>query len=212
MHKRFRERIEALEELRKQQTQRSFIIAFRFVRPDGTPSDATIAKARNDFICRRSTDETLADFEERATQECLARFPHGMPTVPTPSKEENKCRKRHLELLTPGSPDHSIRHLIMLSRRLRLIGLWFEKHPKEDAYIRELCPGEFGLAELPEVPPGFPFRSLTPGPMGRLRRCSHPGHLFGHAIEAEAKIDAKRGCAKARSKVKGKRESEVNLT
>ena len=34
----------------------------------------------------------------------------------------------------------------------------------------------------------FAFLSRTPGPGVRLRRCSHPGHLFGHAIEARSKI------------------------
>jgi hypothetical protein len=80
MHKRFKERIEALEEARRQQTQPSFVILFRFVDRHGSPIEATFASAR-DFTCHRNRDETLADFEQRATAECLAAHPYGMPSV-----------------------------------------------------------------------------------------------------------------------------------
>jgi hypothetical protein len=33
----------------------------------------------------------------------------------------------------------------------------FEAHPEQDAYIREFVPGEFGKAELPQIPDGFRF-------------------------------------------------------
>ena len=34
---------------------------------------------------------------------------------------------------------------------------YFASHPDEDEYIREFCPGEFGNAELPEIPDGFRY-------------------------------------------------------
>jgi hypothetical protein len=34
---------------------------------------------------------------------------------------------------------------------------YFAKHPEADEYIREICPGEFGAAELPEIPEGFRY-------------------------------------------------------
>jgi hypothetical protein len=34
---------------------------------------------------------------------------------------------------------------------------YFASHPGEDEYIREFCPGEFGKAELPEIPDGFRY-------------------------------------------------------
>jgi hypothetical protein len=34
---------------------------------------------------------------------------------------------------------------------------YFEQNPDEEEYIREFCPGEFGKAELPEIPPGFRY-------------------------------------------------------
>jgi hypothetical protein len=39
--------------------------------------------------------------------------------------------------------------------------LWFAEHPDEDEYIREFCPGEFGKAELPSIPPGFRYVTLV---------------------------------------------------
>jgi hypothetical protein len=32
---------------------------------------------------------------------------------------------------------------------------YFDENPDENEYIREFVPGEFGKAELPEIPPGF---------------------------------------------------------
>jgi hypothetical protein len=72
----FKRRLERLEKEHKQQTEPSFVIVFRYVSaPNRTPVEATIATAR-DFTCRRSEGETLESFEARATQECLARYPH----------------------------------------------------------------------------------------------------------------------------------------
>jgi hypothetical protein len=34
---------------------------------------------------------------------------------------------------------------------------YFDKNPDEEEYIREFVPGEFGKAELPEIPPGFRY-------------------------------------------------------
>ena len=34
---------------------------------------------------------------------------------------------------------------------------YFDENPEEEEYIREFVPGEFGAAELPEIPPGFRF-------------------------------------------------------
>src|SRR6516162_4116777 len=34
---------------------------------------------------------------------------------------------------------------------------YFEENPDEEEYIREFVPGEFGKAELPEIPPGFRY-------------------------------------------------------
>jgi hypothetical protein len=38
---------------------------------------------------------------------------------------------------------------------------WFAEHPGEDEYIREFCPGEFGAADLPDIPPGFRHVTLV---------------------------------------------------
>jgi hypothetical protein len=81
MHERFKSRLKILEQERAQQSQLSFVIAFSFVRPDGTPTDATVAKGPRDFISRRREGETLTDFQERATAECQAAHPFGMPSV-----------------------------------------------------------------------------------------------------------------------------------
>jgi hypothetical protein len=64
---------------------------------------------------------------------------------------------------------------------------WFAEHPDEDEYIREFCPGEFGAADLPDIPPGFRYATVvtvihrTNGVAdGRHRRiiavCDEPQH------------------------------------
>jgi hypothetical protein len=54
---------------------------------------------------------------------------------------------------------------------------YFDDHPDEDEYIREFVPGEFGKAELPEIPDGFRyathvsvFHRENGEPVGRYRR------------------------------------------
>jgi hypothetical protein len=34
---------------------------------------------------------------------------------------------------------------------------YFAENPDEEEYIREFVPGEFGKAELPQIPPGFRY-------------------------------------------------------
>jgi hypothetical protein len=53
---------------------------------------------------------------------------------------------------------------------------YFDEHPGEDEYIREFVPGEFGAAELPEIPPGFRYAThvavmlrVHGEPVGRYR-------------------------------------------
>jgi hypothetical protein len=67
MHKRFKERIEALEEARRQQTQPAHVIILRAVDRHGQPLEATVATAPN-FISRRADDESF-------TAICLAKLP-----------------------------------------------------------------------------------------------------------------------------------------
>ncbi len=54
---------------------------------------------------------------------------------------------------------------------------WFDAHPDADEYIREFVPGEFGKAELPEIPDGFRYATHVEVfhrergvPVGRYRR------------------------------------------
>jgi hypothetical protein len=52
---------------------------------------------------------------------------------------------------------------------------YFEMHPEEEEFIREFCPGEFGKAELPEIPEGFRYATCVSRiwrdgkPIGRYR-------------------------------------------
>jgi hypothetical protein len=54
---------------------------------------------------------------------------------------------------------------------------YFDEHPDEDEYIRAFVPGEFGQAELPEIPEGFAYAThvavtlrVDGQPIGRYRR------------------------------------------
>ncbi len=54
---------------------------------------------------------------------------------------------------------------------------YFEDNPYEEEYVREFVPGEFGQAELPEIPPGFRYAThvsvmlrVDGEPVGRYRR------------------------------------------
>jgi len=38
---------------------------------------------------------------------------------------------------------------------------YFAEHPDQDEYIREFCPGEFGAAELPDIPAGFRYATVV---------------------------------------------------
>jgi hypothetical protein len=52
---------------------------------------------------------------------------------------------------------------------------YFVEHPGEEEFIREFVPGEFGAAELPEIPPGFRYATCVSRlwrdgkPVGRYR-------------------------------------------
>ena len=53
---------------------------------------------------------------------------------------------------------------------------YFDEHPDEEEYIREFVPGEFGAAELPEIPPRFHYAThvevmlrVDGEPVGRYR-------------------------------------------
>ncbi len=52
---------------------------------------------------------------------------------------------------------------------------YFDEHPNEEEYIREFVPGEFGKAELPEIPEGFRYATCVSRlwrdgqPVGRYR-------------------------------------------
>jgi hypothetical protein len=71
---------------------------------------------------------------------------------------------------------------------------YFTEHPETDEYVREFCPGEFGTAELPEIPPGFRYathvsvlhRDSSGRADGRYRQlmavCDHDlGQLLGQS-------------------------------
>ena len=38
---------------------------------------------------------------------------------------------------------------------------YFTEHPHQIEYIREFCPGEFGAAELPDIPAGFRYATVV---------------------------------------------------
>jgi hypothetical protein len=72
MHEKFRRRLEALEELAKLRSGPTQIRHIAFVRADGSPVDATIARGPSNFICRRAIGEELEAFKSRASDECRA--------------------------------------------------------------------------------------------------------------------------------------------
>jgi hypothetical protein len=54
---------------------------------------------------------------------------------------------------------------------------YFDEPPGEEEYIRQFVPGEFGKAELPEIPDGFCYAThvsvtlrVEGQPVGRYRR------------------------------------------
>ena len=71
---------------------------------------------------------------------------------------------------------------------------YFAEHPDQDEYIREFCPGEFGAAELPDIPAGFRYATVvtvihrTDGVVdGRHRRmiATHPDPTMGRFSKEE---------------------------
>jgi hypothetical protein len=90
MHERFRKRLEALEELHKQLSEPSLILAIRFINPDRTPVEAVVATDQKGFICHCGKDESLDDFTERAINELRALHPVGPPCALIFSAHEDK--------------------------------------------------------------------------------------------------------------------------
>jgi hypothetical protein len=71
--------------------------------------------------------------------------------------------------LKPSKPIMNVDEVLESNRQ------YFLDHPDEEEFIREFCPGEFGKAELPEIPPGFRFATCVSRiwrdgePIGRYR-------------------------------------------
>jgi hypothetical protein len=66
----------------------------------------------------------------------------------------------------PTKPIVSVEEVLEADRR------YFEEHLDEEEFIREFCPGEFGPAELPEIPNGFRYATCVSRlwrPIGRYR-------------------------------------------
>jgi hypothetical protein len=55
----------------------------------------------------------------------------------------------------PSKPFMSVDEAIAADRQ------YFEEHPEENEYIRDLAPGEFGTAEFPEIPEGFCYATIV---------------------------------------------------
>jgi hypothetical protein len=78
MHKRFRERLEALEEARKLTDAPAEMRHICFVGRDRREVESTIAEGPRGFICRRNPGEELDAFKARADAECRAAHPRGL--------------------------------------------------------------------------------------------------------------------------------------
>jgi hypothetical protein len=70
---------------------------------------------------------------------------------------------------------------------------YFDEHPDEEEYIREFVPGEFGAAELPEIPEGFRYAThvsvmlrVDGEPVGRYRNLMmiSEGATFGDSCQS----------------------------
>ena len=70
---------------------------------------------------------------------------------------------------------------------------YFDEHPDEDSYIREFVPGEFGQAELPEIPPGFRYATHVEV------RARVNGQAIGRYRSLMAVCEALPACAGARA-------------
>jgi hypothetical protein len=80
-----------------------------------------------------------------------------------------------LKLSKPITRTNPSNLLMNLEEVLESDRQYFLDHPDEEEFIREFCPGEFGKAELPEIPPGFRFATCVSRiwrdgePVGRYR-------------------------------------------
>jgi hypothetical protein len=79
--------------------------------------------------------------------------------------------------MLPMMRARAVRPLLSVDEAVEVDRVWFDKHPDEDAYIREFVPGEFGASELPEIPAGFRYamhvcviRRAGLAAVGRYRR------------------------------------------
>jgi hypothetical protein len=81
MHEKFRRRLEALEELAKLRSGPTQIRHIAFVRADGRPAEATVARGPGNFICRREPGEDLDTFRARAGNECPPAKPFLPPAI-----------------------------------------------------------------------------------------------------------------------------------
>jgi hypothetical protein len=73
MHERFKRRLEILEEHRRMRNAPVEVRHICFVDRDRREIDATRAIGPGDFCCYRNAGEGLAEFKQRASDECLQR-------------------------------------------------------------------------------------------------------------------------------------------
>jgi hypothetical protein len=66
--------------------------------------------------------------------------------------------------LKPSKPLTTVEEVLEADRQ------YFLDHPDEEEFIREFVPGEFGAAELPEIPAGFRHATCV----SRLRQDGQP--------------------------------------
>jgi hypothetical protein len=78
--------------------------------------------------------------------------------------------------MRPISRSRASKPLITVDEAVAADRKYFDEHPDEDEYIREFVPGEFGKAELPEIPEGFRYAThvsvmlrVHGEPVGRYR-------------------------------------------
>jgi hypothetical protein len=78
---------------------------------------------------------------------------------------------RPINRTQPAKPVMTVDEAVQADRR------YFDAHPDEEEYIREFVPGEFGKAELPEIPDSFRFAThvsvklrVDGEPVGRYRQ------------------------------------------
>jgi hypothetical protein len=95
MHKAFAQRLARLEKERAQLGAPTYILAFRYIKPDKTPVEAIVATDQKGFTCQRNKDEPLDAFEVRAIEELRALHPFGPPRMLIFSDEEPKEEPPH---------------------------------------------------------------------------------------------------------------------